>query len=257
MAPLRRNVSRVSSPFFDNLEPQALHEILDAGRHGVGGLLDRLTAVFGREALFVELQRHLVRDEEAANDRLVDLAAAFHVPLVATNGVRFATPPDRPLFDVLSCLRFKTTLEGAGRRLARNAERYLKPPEAMRDLFRDPLSARELAERSASEARAAAAEFEQKTTAARAEIYRQMDEMRRAALAERAEILARTRADAEAEIAAAGARLQADADLLTNIKNRRKRKWRSCNRRSYLRFRRGSTTTWPKVRGTSSWHRSR
>jgi F-type H+-transporting ATPase subunit b len=73
-------------------------------------------------------------------------------------------------------------------------------------------SARELAERSASEARSAAAEFDQKTAAARAEIYRQMDEMRRTAMGERAEILARTRAEAEAEIAAASAQLQADAD---------------------------------------------
>jgi F-type H+-transporting ATPase subunit b len=73
-------------------------------------------------------------------------------------------------------------------------------------------SARELAERSAADARQAAAEFEQKTTAARAEIYRQMEEMRRAALAERAEILARTRAEAEAEIASAGAALQAQAE---------------------------------------------
>jgi F-type H+-transporting ATPase subunit b len=56
-------------------------------------------------------------------------------------------------------------------------------------------SARELAERSASEARAATAEFEQKTAAARTEIYRQMDEMRRTATAERAETLARTRAE--------------------------------------------------------------
>ncbi len=73
-------------------------------------------------------------------------------------------------------------------------------------------SARQLAERSATDARAAAAEFEQKTTAARAEIYRQMDDMRRAALAERSEVLARTRAEADAEIAAAGERLRADAD---------------------------------------------
>ena len=43
-------------------------------------------------------------------------------------------------------------------------------------------SARELAERSAAEARAAAAEFDQKTSVARAEIYRQMDEMRKPAL---------------------------------------------------------------------------
>jgi F0F1-type ATP synthase membrane subunit b/b' len=73
-------------------------------------------------------------------------------------------------------------------------------------------SARELAERSASEARSASAEFEQKTAAARAEIYKQMDEMRRTATAERTDILARTRAEAEAEIAAASAQLQKDAD---------------------------------------------
>jgi F-type H+-transporting ATPase subunit b len=73
-------------------------------------------------------------------------------------------------------------------------------------------SARDLAERSAREARAATKEFEEKTAAARAEVYRQMDEMRRTALAERADILARTRAEAESEIAAATATLQAEAE---------------------------------------------
>src|SRR5260221_9876503 len=42
-------------------------------------------------------------------------------------------------------------------------------------------SARALARRSATEAQAAAAEFERKTGTARAEMYREMDEMRRAA----------------------------------------------------------------------------
>ena len=73
-------------------------------------------------------------------------------------------------------------------------------------------SARELAERSADEARRAAAEFDQKTGEARAELYRQMDEMRRTALDERAAIMSRTRAEAESEIAAASAKLQAEAD---------------------------------------------
>jgi error-prone DNA polymerase len=125
--------------------------MLDAGRHGVGGLLDRLIGIFGRSGVFVELQRHLVRDEDADNETLDDLAAAFHVPVVATNGVRFAAPAERPLFDVLTCIHHKTTLEGAGRRLSRNAERYLKPPSAMAELFRDRSEAvaatRALAER--------------------------------------------------------------------------------------------------------------
>lgn len=73
-------------------------------------------------------------------------------------------------------------------------------------------SARELAERAASEARAATADFERQTAEARGEIYRQMDEMRRAALVERAGIMASTRAEAEAEVAAASARLQADVE---------------------------------------------
>ncbi len=61
----------------------------------------------------------------------------FHVPVVATNGVRFADPAERPLFDVLTCIHHKTTLAQAGKKLARNAERYLKPPAEMARLFRD------------------------------------------------------------------------------------------------------------------------
>jgi F-type H+-transporting ATPase subunit b len=72
-------------------------------------------------------------------------------------------------------------------------------------------SARELARRSATEAQAATAEFERKTGAARAEMYREMDEMRRAALGQRAEIVAQTRAEAEAQVAAAITRLDAEA----------------------------------------------
>ena len=72
-------------------------------------------------------------------------------------------------------------------------------------------SARELARRSAAEAQAATAEFDRKTTAARAEMYREMDEMRRAALGRRAEIVAQTRAEAEAQVAEAMTRLDSEA----------------------------------------------
>ncbi len=112
-------------------------EILRAGRYGVGGLLDRIVGVFGRDRVFVELQRHGLRDEEADNELLADLAAAYHVPVVATNGVRFAMPEERPIFDVLTCIHHGVTLESAGRRLAPNAERYLKAPAQMAALFRD------------------------------------------------------------------------------------------------------------------------
>jgi error-prone DNA polymerase len=124
---------------------------INGPRFGVGGLVDRLVGVFGAPNVCIELQRHLLRDEESDNQALLDLASAYHLPVVATNGVRFAEPADRPLYDVLTCIRHKTTLARAGRRLSWNAERYLKPPEAMARLFGDLPAAitgtRELADR--------------------------------------------------------------------------------------------------------------
>ena len=124
---------------------------IDGGRFGVGGLVDRLLGTFGPAQTYIELQRHLLREQEWDNQLLLDLAAAFHVPVLATNGVRFAEPANRPLYDVLTCIRHKTTLARAGRRLSCNAERYLKPPAAMARLFADLpqaiAAAGELAER--------------------------------------------------------------------------------------------------------------
>ena len=125
--------------------------VINGPRYGVGGVVDRLVGTFGRANVCVELQRHLLRDEESDNHTLRDLASAFHLPVIATNGVRFADVPARPLYDVLTCIRHKTTLEHAGRRLSWNAERYLKPAEAMARLFADMPEAivgtRELADR--------------------------------------------------------------------------------------------------------------
>jgi error-prone DNA polymerase len=125
--------------------------LLRADRFGVGGLLDRIVGLFGRGNTYVELQRHLHRDQEDDNDALVCLAEAFRVPLVATGGVGFATMEERPLFDVLTSIREHISLARAGRRLAANAERYMKPPAQMARLFADRPAAvhatRELADR--------------------------------------------------------------------------------------------------------------
>jgi error-prone DNA polymerase len=125
--------------------------LLQSHRHGVGGLLDRLVGIFGPANVYVEVQRHLQRDETWDNEMLVSLAEAFRVPIVATNGVRFASQAERPLHDVLTCIREHTTLAQAGRRLVANAERYLKSPAQMARLFDDlpqaVVATRELADR--------------------------------------------------------------------------------------------------------------
>jgi F-type H+-transporting ATPase subunit b len=73
-------------------------------------------------------------------------------------------------------------------------------------------SARALAERAAMQARDAGDEFDRRTRAARGEVYRQMENVRREALARRAALLAETRQEAEASIAEAAARVREEAE---------------------------------------------
>jgi error-prone DNA polymerase len=98
--------------------------------------LERLAHAFpGR--VHVELQRHGRRDEERRNRALVELARRLRLPLVATNGARFAHADDKPLFDVLTAIRHHTTLDAAGSRLAPHRERHLKSAAEMARLFPD------------------------------------------------------------------------------------------------------------------------
>ena len=99
--------------------------------------VDRLIGIFGRNNVYVELQRHLHREEEARNRVAIEIARDFHLPLLATNGVCYATPQQRELCDVLTSIRHHQTLMTAGRLLARNSERHLKSPKEMVELFAD------------------------------------------------------------------------------------------------------------------------
>ncbi|MCG2625551.1 error-prone DNA polymerase [Bradyrhizobium sp. WYCCWR 13023] len=76
-------------------------------------------------------------DDRRRLARLDDLAAKAKVPLLATNEVLYHDPGRRPLQDVLTCIREKTTIEAVGRKLEANAERFLKTPREMSRLFRD------------------------------------------------------------------------------------------------------------------------
>jgi len=69
--------------------------------------------------------------------RLKRLAERVGIPLLATNDALYAHPSDRPLQDVVTCIREGVTIQQAGRLLAANAERHLKSPEEMARLFRD------------------------------------------------------------------------------------------------------------------------
>ena len=99
--------------------------------------VQRLTEIFGRNNVYVELQRHFHRDEEYRNRVAIEISRALNLPLLATNGVNYTTPRERELADAFTALRHHRTLATAGRLLARNSERYLKSSAEMQALFAD------------------------------------------------------------------------------------------------------------------------
>jgi error-prone DNA polymerase len=100
-------------------------------------ILERALQTFGRANVFAEVQRHCNREEEARNQAQIAAARRLRVPIVATNGVRHATPAQREALDVLTCIRNHVPLAAAGRLLAWNNERHLKSAAEMSRLFAD------------------------------------------------------------------------------------------------------------------------
>ena len=84
------------------------------------------------DRLYRAVSRRLAPGEEARIDALV----GGSIPCVATNDVLLHSSERARLQDVLACIRMRTTLPEAGRRLQPNAERVLKDPERMARLFR-------------------------------------------------------------------------------------------------------------------------
>ena len=99
--------------------------------------VENLLRIFGPDRLYVELQRHHVRGEEILIRAQRDLAHQFNLPLLATGGVLYAKRSGRTVLDAFTCLRHHTHLDAAGRLLARNSERYLKPAPVIQKLFCD------------------------------------------------------------------------------------------------------------------------
>ena len=99
--------------------------------------VETLIDIYSPGKVYVELQRHLDRTGEIRNQQVKALAAKWNLPLIASNGIRYAQASQRELMDVLTCVRHKTTISEAGRLLERNAERYLKPSRMMQRLFAD------------------------------------------------------------------------------------------------------------------------
>src|SRR5580692_4683047 len=113
------------------------HALAYGGMEEARVCVEQLADIFGRENVYVELQRHFHREQEARNHAAIEMARSLQLPLLATNGISYATARERELCDVFTAIRHHRTLATAGRLLARNSERHLKSPQEMQALFAD------------------------------------------------------------------------------------------------------------------------
>ncbi|HKV04358.1 MAG TPA: error-prone DNA polymerase [Candidatus Acidoferrales bacterium] len=113
------------------------HALAQGGIEAALECVQELCRAFGRQNVYVELQRHFCREEEARNQAAVSIARRLKLPLLAANGVSHALPQQREVLDVFTCIRHHRTLSTAGRLLSRNSERYFKAHAEMALLFSD------------------------------------------------------------------------------------------------------------------------
>jgi DNA polymerase III subunit alpha len=109
--------------------PQLAHRLLDQWQRL---LPDRY---------YVELQRlGRAADADYVNGA-VQLAAECHVPVVATNDVRFLQPADYDAHEARVCIRERALLADPARKRRYTREQYLRSPAEMAELFADIPSA--------------------------------------------------------------------------------------------------------------------
>ena len=100
-------------------------------------VVEDLMRIYGRDNVYIEVQRHQEREEEWRNQAALGIAHSLHLPVVATNGVRYAKAVDREVLDLFTAIRHHTDLDHAGRLLSSNSQRYLRSAAEMAALFRD------------------------------------------------------------------------------------------------------------------------
>ena len=142
----KRPTSFLSPPVMPDLspastEPETTAQVVEwkaakgRGDDGLSATLHRLKRIVGDRLWLGATMPYGGKDKRQLSD-LAKIAASAAVPLLATNDALYATPDQRQLHDVITCIRKGTDVKHAGRLLEANAERHLKHPDEMARLFR-------------------------------------------------------------------------------------------------------------------------
>jgi error-prone DNA polymerase len=111
--------------------------LVSGGESAGRAVVERLVQVFGRESVYVEVQRHQIREQEWRNQIALQIAQSLKLRVIATNGVRYATEYEREVLDLFTAVKHHVDLDRAGRLLAMNSRRHLRSAQQMAALFHD------------------------------------------------------------------------------------------------------------------------
>lgn len=98
---------------------------------------ERFIEIFGKENYYIEIQNHGMPAQQRILPKLVKIAKAFDLPLVAANDVHYVYRDDWKPHDSLLCIQTGKRLSDTDRMRYPNQEFYLKSREEMQMAFPD------------------------------------------------------------------------------------------------------------------------
>jgi error-prone DNA polymerase len=116
---------------------QVATRLMERNPHGAKATVERLTSWFGREQVYIEIQRHLRRHDRHLSEQLVALAQRCHLPTVATGNVHYLTKEDAANQRLLVSLHHRKPLPDAARLMRPNYNYYMRSPSSMARLYTD------------------------------------------------------------------------------------------------------------------------
>ncbi len=99
--------------------------------------LMRYCEIFGKNNVFLEMQRNGIGVQDEINEQMVRLSKKTNVPLVATNDCHYLTQNDAKYHDVLLAIQTATTIDDPKRFRFQGNSFYFRSQKEMAEIFRD------------------------------------------------------------------------------------------------------------------------
>jgi len=98
---------------------------------------DELLNILGKGNFYLEIQENFIPEQKIVNEGLKRISQGLNIPLVATNDVHYLYRDHARSHEALLCIQTQTTLDDPNRLRFQTDEFYFKPPQEMKELFKD------------------------------------------------------------------------------------------------------------------------